>query len=413
MTKLVVICRVFVSEYMINRWRVMAREYPDLDITLLGHKKWESSEWGKASSCGLDDVEEERFHYHSVNFPNCGAIPALDGWLRLHRPDFVYMIGLETNPIALQIVNVKRRFLPDMKLALFTMRGLDFPKFSFRHPRRIGGIVRWALIKKELDAVFCHYPHGRDVIREQMGFSKPIYMQTQVGVNKEWFKPDKEARRRVRAKFGIKDDEYLFGTVCRILYYQKGIGDIISALPLPEKAKFMFVGNGPDFERAKQDVESRGLGKQVIFAGMTQLPDPAGRKDGVEYVQDYFNALDCFVLMSRTSATYIDTYPLALSQAMATSLPCIVSSSGALPYEVGDIGDVVPEKDPVALHKAMQHRFENQEEGREQGRRLCERLQHTFEMRHLNRCFVTVMKDILANRFEPGHADQTRFEFGV
>jgi glycosyltransferase involved in cell wall biosynthesis len=96
---------------------------------------------------------------------------------------------------------------------------------------------------------------------------------------------------------------------------------------------------------------------------------------------------------------------------MATSLPCIVSSSGGLPYEVDDIGDVVPEKDPGALQKAMLRRFENQEEGRDQGRRLCERLQHTFEMRHLNRCFVTVMKDILAGRFNPDHADQTRFEF--
>lgn len=415
MIKLVVICRVFVSEYMINRWRVMAREYPELDITLLGHRRWESSEWGKASSCGMDDLEEERFHYHAVDFRDGwlveNGIVGLEGWLRLNRPDFVYMIGLETHPIALQIVNVKRKFLPNMKLALFTMRGLDFPKFSFLHPRRIGGLIRWSLIKKGLDAVFCHYPHGRDVIRDQMKFHKPIYMQTQVGVNREWFRPDPEARRRVRAKFGVKDDEYLFGTVCRILYYQKGIGDIISSLPLPEKAKFMFVGNGPDFERAKQDVESRGLGRQVIFAGITQLPDPVGRKDGVEYVQDYFNALDCFVLMSRTSPTYIDTYPLVLSQAMATSLPCVVSSSGALPYEVGDIGDVVPEKDPGALQKAMLRRFENQEEGRDQGRRLCERLQHTFEMRHLNRCFVTVMKDILAGRFNPDHADQTRFEF--
>ena len=397
----------------------MARQCSDLDITLIGHTEFKSDEFGKGNKdLSLGPVVGERFHYFPVNFDEgrgygMGGIPGLVGWLRLHRPDFVYMIGLETDPIALQIVNAKRKFLPNMKLALFTMRGLDFPKFSFRHPRRIIGIVRWALIKKGLDAVFCHYPHGRDVIRDQMKFAKPIYMQTQVGVNNEWFRPDSEARRRVRARFGIKDDEYLFGTACRILYYQKGIGDILLAMPLPEKAKFMFVGDGPDFERAKLEVKSRGLDRQVIFAGMTQLPDPTGRKVDVEYVQDYFNALDCFVLMSRTSATYIDTYPLVLSQAMATSLPCIVSSSGALPYEVGDIGDVVPEKDPVALRKAMQHRFEHQEEGREQGRRLCERLQHTFEMRHLNRCFVTVMKDILANRFEPGHADQTRFEFGV
>ena len=411
MIKLVVICRVFVSEYMIYRWRVMARENPDLDITLIGHTEFKSDEFGKGNkNLSLGNVEAERFHYFAICFANTG-IAGIDGWLRLHRPDFVYMIGLEMDPIALQIVNVRRRFLPDMKLALFTMRGLDFPKFSIRHPRRIVGIVRWTLIKKGLDAVFCHYPHGRDVIREQMGFAKPIYMQTQVGVNKEWFKPDKEARQRIRNKFGVKDDEYLFGTACRMLYYQKGIGDILNAMPLPEKCKFMFIGDGPDFERAKREVAERHLESQVIFTGITQLPDPTGRKSGMEYVQDYFNALDCFILMSRTSDTYIDTYPLVVSQAMATALPNIVSSSGGLPYEVGDIGDVIPEKDPVALRKAMQHRFEHREEGREQGRRLCERLQHSFEMHHLNRCFVTVMKDILADRFNPDHADQTKFRF--
>ena len=206
MTRLVVICRVFVSEYMIYRWRVMSRENPDLDITLIGHVEYKSDEFGKGNKdLSLGYVEAERFHYLPVNFNGDKGllrfgISGIEGWLRLHRPDFVYMIGLETHPIALQIVNIRRKYLPKTKLALFTMRGLDFPKISLRHPRWIIEIVRWAFIKKGLDAVFCHYPHGRDVIRDQMKFMRPIYMQTQVGVNNEWFKPDPEARRRIRAR---------------------------------------------------------------------------------------------------------------------------------------------------------------------------------------------------------------------
>ena len=138
MTRLVVICRVFVSEYMIYRWRVMSRENPDLDITLIGHVEYKSDEFGKGNKdLSLGYVEAERFHYLPVNFNGDKGllrfgISGIEGWLRLHRPDFVYMIGLETHPIALQIVNIRRKYLPKTKLALFTMRGLDFPKISVK-----------------------------------------------------------------------------------------------------------------------------------------------------------------------------------------------------------------------------------------------------------------------------------------
>lgn len=417
MTKLVVICRVFVSEYMINRWRVMAREYPDLDITLLGHRKWESGEWGKASSCGLENVEETRFHYRSIEFNDSGllcgkGIDGLRGWLRVHRPDFVYLIGLETSDISLQVAYVKKHYLPNMKMAMFTMRGPDMPTKTLRHPGSLVWWMKWHILKRRYDAIFVHYPHGVEIVREQGGYKGPVYMQTQVGVNNEWFHPDADARRMVRRELGLADDDYAFGIVCRT-DLRKGMIEILDALPDSPKAKLVHIGDGPDMPKFKAHIEKLGIGNRVILAGHVSLPEPV-RREGVKYIQDYFNALDCAVLMSQTfPKTNVDSYPLVVSQAMATALPNIVSSSGGLPYEVGDIGDVVPERDVDALRKAMQHRFENREEGREQGRRLCERLQHTFEMRHLNRCFVTVMKDILANRFEPGHADQTRFEFGV
>ena len=410
--RIVIVCRVFVSEYMVYRWRIFARTFKDVDVTVIGHLDYSMDDFGKGNRCfSLDFSEEERFHYVPVRFGYGEKISGFVGWLQVHQPDFVYMIGMEASISDLQLVMAKRKYLPNMKIAMFTMRGLDYPKPSIRYPKRIVSYTKWKRFSKYLDAVFCHYPHGRDVVREQMGFKGPIYMQTQVGVNNEWFKPDNEARQRIRQKFGVKDDEYLFGTACRIIYYQKGIGDIIEALPLPEKCKFMFIGDGPDFDRAKKDVMDRGLDKQVIFTGITQLPDPTGRKAGKEYVQDYFNALDCFVLMSRTSNLYIDTYPLVLSQAMATGLPCIASSSGGLPYEVGEIGTVVPEKNPGALREAMIHRFMHQDEGKEQGRRLQERLQHSFEMHHLNRCFYATMIDIMEGKIDSRHFDQQDFTF--
>lgn len=412
MIRFVAICRVFVSEYMLYRWRTMARDHKDMDITIIGHREYSSGEFGVHKRYTLEDFDDGNFHYRRVDFRDGGGIgpgiAGLEEMLMKIRPDFVYLIGLETSEISFQVSRVRRKSLPKMKMALFTMRGLDYPKISLRHPRQLMWRWRWARIRNSYDAIFCHYPHGRDVIREQGGYRGPIYMQTQVGVNNEWFRPDADARKRIRAKFGISDDTYLFGTSCRINYHQKGIGDILAALPISGNTKFMFIGDGPDMQRAKDEVKARGLEDYVIFTGFISLPEPTPTP-GLEHVQDYFNALDCFVLMSRTSKTYIDTYPLVLSQAMATALPCIVSTSGALPYEVGDLGDVVPEQQSEPLKKAMEYRYAHQEEGREQGKSLCGRLQHSFEMHHLNRCFVTVMNDILAGRVVGSHFDQQNF----
>ena len=408
MIKLVVICRVFVSEYMIYRWRVMARENKDLDITLIGHIEFKSNEFGKGNKeLALGSVEEDRFHYIPATFKRSrlysDGIGGLRGWLRLHRPDFVYLIGLETDDISLQVAYVKRRYLPNMKVAMFSMRGPDMPTYlRYR--------IRWTILKRFYDAIFVHYPHGVDIMREQGGYEGPVYMQTQLGVNNEWFHPNIEARREIRAQYGINDDDYVFGVVCRT-DIRKGLIDILDAVPDNPKVKLMHIGDGPDMPRFKEHITKLGLEKRVILTGYVPLPEPSPHH-GVKYIQDYFNALDCNVLMSQTfPKSHVDSYPLVVSQGMATALPCIVSSSGGLPYEVGAIGDVVPERDVAALHKAMLHRFENQEEGREQGRLLFDRLQHTFEMHHLNRCFVTVMKDILEGRFNLDHADQTQFVF--
>lgn len=415
MIKLVVICRVFVSEYMLYRWRVMARENPDLDITLIGHLEYKSDEFGKGNKdLSLDCVEDVRFHYHPVNFHNARfhsrGIDGLGGWLRVHRPDFVYLIGLESSDISLQVAYIKKHHLPNMKMAMFTMRGPDMPEKTLRHPGSFVWWIKWSILKRWYDAVFVHYPHGAEIVREQGGYKGPIYMQTQVGVNNEWFHPDADARKRVRKELGLSDDDYVFGIVCRT-DLRKGLIEVLEALPNHPKVKLVHVGDGPDMSKFKKHIEKLGVADRVILAGHVALPEPVSRT-GVKYVQDYFNALDCAVLMSQTfPKTHVDSYPLVVSQAMATALPNIVSSSGGLPYEVGDIGDVVPERDVDALRKAMAYRFEHKEEGREQGRRLCSRLQHTFEMRYLNKCFVAVMKDILAGHFNPDHADQTQFKF--
>ena len=80
---------------------------------------------------------------------------------------------------------------------------------------------------QNIDAVFCHYPDAFASFRKE-GFTGPLYMQTQVGVNEEWFHEDIEARKAIREKYNL-GDAFVFGSASRFTT-DKGIDDIINVV---------------------------------------------------------------------------------------------------------------------------------------------------------------------------------------
>lgn len=54
-------------------------------------------------------------------------------------------------------------------------------------------------------------------------------MQTQVGVNGEWFHEDSAARIEIREKYAIPDNTYVFGSATRFTQ-DKGVDTILEAL---------------------------------------------------------------------------------------------------------------------------------------------------------------------------------------
>lgn len=108
----------------------------------------------------------------------------------------------------IQVAMVSHRVCPKAKLALFSMRGpasnLKLDKSKCRPKewlkRRFRYILlkqTWNYVRKNFDAIFCHYPDAVACFRLE-GYEGPLYMQTQVGVNEEWFHEDVEARHEIR-----------------------------------------------------------------------------------------------------------------------------------------------------------------------------------------------------------------------
>ena len=261
--------------------------------------------------------------------------------------------------------------------------------------------LRWNYISKVVDAYFCHCPRTVEILRIQGKIWQPIYMQTQVGVPDHIFKPDEEKRKRIREKYGIKDSEYLFGSVSR-MDIRKGLIDMLDALPVKANWKFIMIGSGPDQKLVEDTVRRKGLEDKVLLPGKFEYP---------EGVAEVINALDCSILMSKTLPENCDTFALAVAQSMAVGIPVIVSDSGGLAYQVGKEGIVVHEGDILGLHQAMEYVSSNPKDAKKIGEAMRQRLLVSFSMPHLNHCFYDTINDILNRKYNINHMDQQNFTF--
>lgn len=413
MIRLMVISQAFRMKFGFERWRMLSQRFQDIDVTLVGPKYWENWEFGFIDSNAAEQIEEERFRLIPIEMVDrkwtLGEwdAPRVSSLVKKHRPDFIYLIGVETSDILFRVALARRLFVPQAKICCFTMRGLDFPdlRSMFRSGWKSAAIgasflARWKFAASICDAYFTHYPHGAEVLHTQGNVKTPVYLQTQVGVDARVYKPDDQARREIRNRFGLRD-EFVFGSLSR-MDIRKGLLDILKALPLDVHSKFIMIGGGPDMERVRKEVHERGLEKYVILPGFVERNEP---------VNAFLNALDGFVHVPPEWPDYIDTFPLAVAQAMAVGLPVIAADSGGMPYQLGGMGVVVPASDPGALTQAMNKMSADRVEARAMGETLRMRLLKSFEISHLTDCFNCNMREILNGKFDHRHVDQQDFSF--
>jgi teichuronic acid biosynthesis glycosyltransferase TuaC len=148
------------------------------------------------------------------------------------------------------------------------------------------------------------------------------------GVNTTFFCP--LPRKKTRNKLGVAEDATIFLFVGR-LHEWKGINEIISVAKRCPSATFVFVGPGtipPHTENCQ-------------FVGSVQP----------ESVRDWYNAADCLLL-----PTYTDAVPTSVMEAFSCEIPAIVTDIGGCPeiVEHGKNGLIVPVRDVLALHNAVQ-----------------------------------------------------------
>lgn len=399
--KLVIICEAFRIPATYQRWRLLSQINSDMEVLLIAPKYFEDRTWPELRIFETEPVNEQCFRVLPINmrrtrFTKNGFL----SWefiqiLKKEKPDLLYMIGFEVDNIVLALAGTKWYWGNKCKPVAFTMRGLPFP-LENKHYN-----LRWTICKRFFSAICCHYPEAINILQLQGGFKKPIYLQTQVGVDVKVHFFSQERRHRSRAKYAISNEEFVFGMACRI-EDSKGVFEVLEALPLDKKYKLLVLGDGIHINTFKEKIVQKGLEDKVILAGFVEMG---------EGVAEALCAMDAFIHFPKSTPTWIDTFPLAVVQAMAVGLPVIGSDSGAVPYQIGNPDMIVKGRNTKELSNKIVSILENPELMETERKRVLSRVENTFEIKHLTKCLNEVFLDILAEKWNPEHQDQANFIF--
>ncbi len=131
------------------------------------------------------------------------------------------------------------------------------------------------------------------------------------GMRTEWFRPDPEVRRQVRAEWGVSPQDVVVGTVAR-LFKNKGYDELAPAvarvLKKAPQCFFVWVGGGPQRQRYEMILEGSGVRDRVRFIGLVA---PAG-------IPPLLSGFDLLVHTSRWEGL-----PRVAVQALLTEVPVV------------------------------------------------------------------------------------------
>jgi glycosyltransferase involved in cell wall biosynthesis len=196
-----------------------------------------------------------------------------------------------------------------------------------------------AWFSKQLPARIICCANSSELAHIQLGYDAEKMEVIYNGIDSEIFQPNPEAREALRSRLGIPPDSLLIGMAGR-LHRHKDHKNFFAAArllraELPE-VHFVLCGDGLEPGNSKLAAEvADGLQDHCHLIGL-QRDMPA-----------FYAALDVAANSSLSEA-----FPLAVGEAMACGIPCVVTDVGDSPVIVGDTGRIVPARDSATMASA-------------------------------------------------------------
>jgi len=208
---------------------------------------------------------------------------------------------------------------------------------------------RWVGLEYRLEALLSSLPdlvivnsHAGLEHAAKRGFPRSRMVVVPNGFDTARFRPDPEARARVRREWAVADDEKLVGLVARLDPIKDHPTFLRAAALLRARRKdvrFVCVGDGTSGYRAELERLARQLGLDERALRW------AGARADVPAVDNAFDVACC----SSTS----EGFPNVVAEAMACGRPCVVTDVGDAARVVGELGLVVPRGAPEPFAHAL------------------------------------------------------------
>ena len=253
--------------------------------------------------------------------------------MREERPEILHSYLTDLVTVVL------KPWLPSTKI-VWGIRSSDMDLSRYDWLMRISYKLTFRL-SRFADAIIANSRAGSDYhIAQGYPWAKVVVIPN--GIDTQRFRPDPEARRRVRSEWGIQDHEQVIGIVGRLDPMKDHPTFLRATSLLTQERKhlrFVCVGAGPAeyCESLRQLTRSLKVTEHVIWL------------DGRSDMPAVFNALDLLV----SSSAFGEGFSNVLAEAMACGVPCVATNVGDSKWVVGDAGEVIPLRDPVALVNAL------------------------------------------------------------
>ena len=247
-------------------------------------------------------------------------LPFYRGFLREH-PDYDIIHMMTTSKVNALSACIIKASCPKAKLILHSH--IVYPPMT----------LTWHLAHRLYQAsgdyfLGCSVAAGRFVFGSKID-QKPNFAVACNAVDKTRFFANEQARRDLRAEYGILPGQKLAGFVGRY-NHQKRIPMILEIFALLHQKdpawRLMLVGGGEDQPQVDAKINALGIGEWVIQAGVRSN------------VPDYYNAFDCFLMPSEFEGS-----PITLVEAQGCGLKCFASTSVPPDGAVTDLVQFLPE----------------------------------------------------------------------
>ena len=197
------------------------------------------------------------------------------------------------------------------------------------------------LLSERCERLICVSPSARDWHARHSGLPLGRYTVIPNGIDVQAFSRDDQSRRRLRAEWGLNDDEVLIVFVGR-LDHQKGIDTLLGAMShlsaRGNPKSLVIAGDGPERPMVETFVSHGEGGRHCRWLGF--------RRD----VREVLSAGDIFAMPSRWEG-----WPLAIGEAMAAGLPVAATQARGITDVVtdGETGLLVEREDVVGFAEAL------------------------------------------------------------